>query len=61
MCKGKTPDGRSLGCAVGCSKVQQEAPGIRAILVGNGKSLLKRKMGNSIDQFDVVGRFNYFR
>mmetsp|Transcript_31306 Transcript_31306/g.74399 ORF Transcript_31306/g.74399 Transcript_31306/m.74399 type:complete len:247 (-) Transcript_31306:154-894(-) len=31
------------------------------ILVGNGKSLLRKKLGGAIDAFDVVGRFNYFR
>lgn len=31
------------------------------ILVGNGSSLLDRKMGNEIDKFDKVVRFNSFK
>ncbi len=33
----------------------------RVILVGNGKSLLTKKLGKVIDGFDVVGRYNYFK
>lgn len=30
------------------------------VLVGNGRSVLKHKLGDRIDGFDIVGRFNYF-
>mmetsp|Transcript_20106 Transcript_20106/g.55806 ORF Transcript_20106/g.55806 Transcript_20106/m.55806 type:complete len:339 (+) Transcript_20106:287-1303(+) len=38
----------------------KKRPG-RVILVGNGKSMLKKKLGAQIDSFDVVGRYNYIR
>eukprot|EP00873_Tetraselmis_striata_P045666 jgi/Tetstr1/465930/TSEL_010544.t1 len=33
----------------------------RVVLVGNGKSLLRKKIGAVIDTYDVVGRYNYFQ
>ena len=33
---------------------------LNVVLVGNGKSVLKKSNGKSIDSADVVGRFNYF-
>jgi len=36
------------------------APHKSVVLVANGRSVLKRKMGTVIDSFDIVARFNYF-
>jgi hypothetical protein len=35
--------------------------GARVILVGNGPSLMKKKLGHVIDEFDEVLRFNSYR
>ena len=34
---------------------------LNVVLVGNGKSVLKKNNGKTIDSADVVGRFNYFQ
>lgn len=40
------------------NKIVKEVP---LVLVGNGKSVMKVKLGSVIDKFKEVGRFNYFR
>lgn len=34
---------------------------LKIILVGNGPSLLEREMGNEIDEYDIVIRFNKYK
>ena len=31
------------------------------VLIGNGRSVLKKKLGAKVDEFDLVGRFNFFK
>ena len=43
-------------------KLRKKAKDVKNIvLVGNGKSVLKKKLGSKVDEADLVGRFNFFR